>query len=177
MDAETNETPVRSFKVYTNHQGKLFLDSIEKALANRGLVLLGIGKDGFPAHKDRWTIKTFNTSPVQLIVGPRPGMDTTYGSGIVWFGTCVWKSILETSVCCSLPGSSHLLEQATRKATIGAVEIILKRQKLTITSVKDVGVNLMENSDTDSAFFEERLAGTAFCLLLLHDLICWHVKP
>ncbi|KAL0019659.1 hypothetical protein WJX77_010649 [Trebouxia sp. C0004] len=56
-------------------------------------------------------------------------------------------------------GSSHLLEEATRKATIGAVEIILKKQKLTITSIKDVGVRLMESSDTDSAFFEERLAG------------------
>ena len=77
MDAETNETTVRSFKVYRNHQGKLFLDSVEKALANRGLVLLGIGEDGFPAHEDKQTIKSFNTSPVQLIVGPKPGMDTT----------------------------------------------------------------------------------------------------
>ena len=58
------------------------------------------------------------------------------------------------------------MEEAIRKATIGAVEIILKRQKLTITSIKDVGVRLMENSDIDSAFFEERLAGTACCLLL-----------
>ena len=84
MDAETNETPVRSLKVSRNHQGKLFLDGIEKALANRGLVLLGIGEDGFPAHKDGWTIKTFSTSPVQLIVGPKPGMDITYGSGCVY---------------------------------------------------------------------------------------------
>ncbi|KAL3134997.1 hypothetical protein ABBQ32_007948 [Trebouxia sp. C0010 RCD-2024] len=30
----------------------------------------GIGKDGYLAHKDEWTIQTFNTSPVQLIVGP-----------------------------------------------------------------------------------------------------------
>ncbi len=52
VDAETNETPVTSFKVPRNHQGKLFLDSIEQALANRGLVLLGIGEDVFPAHKD-----------------------------------------------------------------------------------------------------------------------------
>ncbi|KAL3133629.1 hypothetical protein ABBQ32_008146 [Trebouxia sp. C0010 RCD-2024] len=57
------------------------------------------------------------------------------------------------------PSRSHLLEEATRKATIDAVEIILKKQRLTITSIKDVGVRLMENSDTDSAFFEERLAG------------------
>ena len=28
-----------------------------------------------------WTIDTFNTSPVQLMVGPKPGMDTPYGSG------------------------------------------------------------------------------------------------
>ena len=82
VDAETNETPVRSFKVPRNHQGKLFLDGIEKALANRGLVLLGIGEDVFPAHKDGWTMNTFNASPVQLIVGPKPGMDTTYGSGV-----------------------------------------------------------------------------------------------
>ena len=82
MDAETDETPVRSLKVPRNHQGKLFLDGIKEALANRGLVLLGIGEDGFPAHKDGWTIKPFNTSPVQLIVGPKPGMDTTYGSGV-----------------------------------------------------------------------------------------------
>ncbi len=74
VDAETNETPVRSFKVPRNHQGKLFLDGIEKALANRGLVLLGIGEDVFPAHKDGWTMNTFNASPVQLIVGPKPGM-------------------------------------------------------------------------------------------------------
>ena len=77
MDAETNETPVRSFKVYRNHRGKLFLDGIKEALANRGLVLLGIGEDAFPAHKDGWTIMTFNTSPVQLVVGPKLGMDTT----------------------------------------------------------------------------------------------------
>lgn len=82
VDAETNETPVRSFKVARNHQGKLFLDGIEKALANRGLVLLGIGEDVFPAHKDGWTMNTFNASPVQLLVGPKPGMDTTYGSGV-----------------------------------------------------------------------------------------------
>ncbi|KAL0049815.1 hypothetical protein WJX82_010385 [Trebouxia sp. C0006] len=74
VDAETNETPVRSFKVPRNHQGKLFLDGIEKALANRGLVLLGIGEDVFPAHKDGWTMNTFNASPVQLIVGPKPGV-------------------------------------------------------------------------------------------------------
>ena len=82
VDAETNETPVRSFKVSRSHQGKLFLDGIEKALANRGLVLLGIGEEGLPAHKDGWTITTYNTSPVQLVVGPKPGMDTTYGSGV-----------------------------------------------------------------------------------------------
>ncbi|DBA76300.1 hypothetical protein WJX77_012166 [Trebouxia sp. C0004] len=74
VDAETNETPVRSFKVSRNHQGKLFLDGIKEALANRGLVLLGIGEDGFPAHKDGWTMNTFNASPVQLIVGPKPGV-------------------------------------------------------------------------------------------------------
>jgi len=74
VDAETNEFPIRSFKVSRNHQGKLFLDGIEKALANRGLVLLGIGEDGFPAHKDGWTMNTFNTIPVQLIVGPKPGV-------------------------------------------------------------------------------------------------------
>ena len=77
VDAVTNETPVGSFKVLKNHQGKLFQDGIKEALANRGLVLLGIGEDAFPAHKDGWTIMTFNTSPVQLIVGPKPGMDTT----------------------------------------------------------------------------------------------------
>ena len=82
VDAETNEFPIRSFKVSRNHQGKLFLDGIEKTLANRGLVLLGIGEDGFPAHKDGWTMNTFNTIPVQFIVGPKPGMDTTYGSGV-----------------------------------------------------------------------------------------------
>ncbi|KAL3162352.1 hypothetical protein ABBQ32_010035 [Trebouxia sp. C0010 RCD-2024] len=37
--------------------------------------------------------------------------------------------------------------------------MILKKQRLTITSIKDMGVRLMENSDTDFAFFEERLAG------------------
>ncbi len=74
VDAETNEIPVRSFKVSRNHQGKLFLDGMEKALANRGLVLLGIGEGGFPAHENMWTINTFNTIPVQLIVGPEPGM-------------------------------------------------------------------------------------------------------
>ncbi|KAL3130717.1 hypothetical protein ABBQ38_000066 [Trebouxia sp. C0009 RCD-2024] len=56
-------------------------------------------------------------------------------------------------------GSSHLLAEAICKATVDAVEIILKKQKLTVTNIKHVGVRLMENSDTDSAFFEERLAG------------------
>ncbi|KAL3148764.1 hypothetical protein ABBQ38_014175 [Trebouxia sp. C0009 RCD-2024] len=74
VDAETNEIPVRSFKVSRNHQGKLYLDRIEKALANRGLVLLGIGEDVNPAHKDGWTTRAFNTSPVQLVVGPKPGV-------------------------------------------------------------------------------------------------------
>lgn len=82
VDAETNETPARCFKVSRNHHGKLFLDSIEKALANRGLVLLGIGENGFPAHKDGWTFNTFKSSPVQLLVGPKPGMETTYGSEV-----------------------------------------------------------------------------------------------
>ena len=63
-------------------QGKLFLAGIETALANRGLVLLGIDEDGFPAQKDGWTINAFNTSPVQLAVAPKPGMKTTYGSEV-----------------------------------------------------------------------------------------------
>lgn len=98
MDAETDETPVRSFKVSRNHHGKLFLNSIEKALANRGLVLLGIGEDGLPAHKEGWTIKSFDTIPVQLIVEPKPGVNTMHGSGDVyakavphngfWFAVC-----------------------------------------------------------------------------------------
>lgn len=95
MDAETDETPVRSFKVSRSHQGKLFLDGIEKALANRGLVLLGIGQDGFPAHKDGWTMTTYNTSPVQLIVAPKPGMDTTYGSGVCMGNVvCMFKTLV-----------------------------------------------------------------------------------
>ena len=81
MDAETDEVPVRSFKVSRNRQGKLFLDGIKEGLGNRGRVLLGIGTVGQPAHKEGWTIKTYNTTPVQLIVGPKPGMDTMYGSG------------------------------------------------------------------------------------------------
>ncbi|KAL3142531.1 hypothetical protein ABBQ38_002853 [Trebouxia sp. C0009 RCD-2024] len=44
----------------------VFLDGIKEALANRGLGLLGIGEDAFPAHKDGWTMKTFNTSPICL---------------------------------------------------------------------------------------------------------------
>ena len=75
VDAETNEIPARSFKVSRSHQGKLFLDDIKEDLANRGQVLLGIGDVGLPAHKEGWTIKTFNATPVQLIVGPKPGMD------------------------------------------------------------------------------------------------------
>ncbi|KAL3131382.1 hypothetical protein ABBQ38_007697 [Trebouxia sp. C0009 RCD-2024] len=93
VDVETNEVPVRSFNVSRNRQGKLFLDGIKEALANRGLVLLGIGEDGYvPAHKDGWTTKAFNTSPVQLIVGPKPG---TYDATLVpidfgySFGTAV----------------------------------------------------------------------------------------
>ena len=82
VDAETDETPVRSFKVSRSHQGKLFLAGIETALANRGLVLLSIGADGFPAHKDGWIVNTFNTIPVQLAVAPKPGVETTYGSGV-----------------------------------------------------------------------------------------------
>lgn len=82
MDAETNEVPVRSLQVSNNHEGKLFLDGIKEDLANRGKVLLGIGDGGLPAHKEGWTIKTFNTTPVQLIVGPRPGVDTMHGSGV-----------------------------------------------------------------------------------------------
>ena len=88
VDAQTIEIPVRSFKVSRNHRGQLFLDGIKEALANTGLVLLGIGEDGFPAHKDGWTMNTFNTSPVQLIVGPKPGMDTTYG-----FVVCMCKAV------------------------------------------------------------------------------------
>ena len=101
VDAETNETPVRSFKVSRNHCGKLDLDGIEKALANRGLVLLGIGEGGFPAHKDGWTIKTFNTSPVQLVVGPKPGMDSTYGSG--WCTckvVCICRTLVQGLLVC-----------------------------------------------------------------------------
>ena len=81
VDAEIDEIPLRSLKVPRNREGKLFVDSIEKGLASRGLVLAGIGKDGYPAHRDGWTINTFNTSPVQLIVASNPGMDTTHGSG------------------------------------------------------------------------------------------------
>ena len=60
------------------------------------------------------------------------------------------------------------MEEATRRATVHAVEIILKKQKMTITTVKDVGVRLIETADPDSAFFEGSLAGTAFYLLVLH---------
>ena len=74
VDAEIDEIPLRSLKVPRNREGKLFVDSIEKGLASRGLVLVGIGKDGYPAHRDGWTINTSNTSPVQLIVASKPGM-------------------------------------------------------------------------------------------------------
>lgn len=69
------------------------------------------------------------------------------------------------------------MEEATRKATVHAVETILKKQKMTITTVKDVGIRLIETADPDSAFCEGSLAGTAFYLLVLHDCICLHVKP
>ena len=82
MDAETDEVPVRCFKVSRNRQGKLFLDGIKEDLANRGQVLLGIGTVGQPAHKEGWTVKTYNTTPVQLIVGPKPFTDTMYGSEV-----------------------------------------------------------------------------------------------
>ena len=95
VDAETDEIPVRSLKVARNHQGKLFLDAIKEALANQGLVLLGIGEDGFPAHKDGWSINTFNASPVQLIVGVKPGMDTTYGFTLCTCKVaCVFKKLM-----------------------------------------------------------------------------------
>ncbi|KAL3152632.1 hypothetical protein ABBQ32_001646 [Trebouxia sp. C0010 RCD-2024] len=77
VDVETNETPVRCFQVSRNHQGKLFLDGIKEALANRGLVLLGIGKDGFLHTRMGGPLQPFNTSPVQLIVGPTPGEAAT----------------------------------------------------------------------------------------------------
>jgi len=62
------------------------------------------------------------------------------------------------------------LEEATRKATIGALEVILKRQRLTITNLQDVGVKLLQESDVDSAWFEHNLAGIASHILHLHDL-------
>ena len=38
VDAETNETPIRSFKVSRSHGGKLFLAGIEAALGFQPLV-------------------------------------------------------------------------------------------------------------------------------------------
>lgn len=74
VDAVTDEVPVRSFKVPRNQHSKLDVASIDKSLVNRGLVLLAIDTDnGYPSCKDAWTLKTYDTSPIQLCVGRKPG--------------------------------------------------------------------------------------------------------
>lgn len=74
VDAETDEVPVRSFKVPRNQQSKLDVASIEKSLVNRGLVLLAIDTDdGYPSCKDAWTLNSYVTTPIRLCVGRKPG--------------------------------------------------------------------------------------------------------
>lgn len=91
------------------NQGKLFLNGIEKALANRGLVLLGIGEDGLPAEKDEWTMTTYNASPVKLMVASKPGKDTISGSGVcMGVVVCMFQTrMLECLVCTRRPSGMH----------------------------------------------------------------------
>lgn len=94
VDAEINEVPARSFKVSRNFQGQLFLDGIREAVANLGAVLLGIGDGGIPSHKEGWTNRIFPTTPVKLIVGPKPGVNAMHSSG-----ACVHQTILHNGFC------------------------------------------------------------------------------
>ena len=58
-------------------------------------------------------------------------------------------------------------EASNRAADIAAhkaVQLFVKKQKLTITNVKDVGVDVMKDN-LDPAFFEENFAGTASYVL------------
>ena len=82
IDAETDALPVRYVKVIRNHQGQLFLDGIEETLGNREQVLLGIGGATWPPYKEGWTVVSFSADPVQLNVGPKPGVDTMHASGV-----------------------------------------------------------------------------------------------
>ena len=51
------------------------MESIEKSLATRGQVLLGIGDvEGYPACKDGWTIMPYYDTPIRLLVMTNPGM-------------------------------------------------------------------------------------------------------
>lgn len=63
-------------------------------MGNVGQVLLGIkGDHGQPAHNEGWTIKKFDTTPVQLNVGPKPGVYTVRDSEMSRL-LCVWTQIL-----------------------------------------------------------------------------------
>ena len=101
VDAETDEVPVRSLKLYRNHQGQLYLDGIKPALANRGQVPLGIGGESVPLSREGWTVDRFSANPVQLNVGSKPGVDTMYGSGVlrlsVYLDIEVWTSDLHSA--------------------------------------------------------------------------------
>lgn len=74
VDAETDELPVRAFKVPENRQNKLDMASIAKSLVDRALVLLAIDTDsGYPPCKDAWTLFSYVTTPIRLCVGRKPG--------------------------------------------------------------------------------------------------------
>ena len=62
--------------------------------------------------------------------------------------------------------------KAICKAMVGeavrnAMQEMRKRQNLIITDLKDVGGKLVDESYTDSDFFEQNLAGAASCVLHL----------
>lgn len=77
-----------------NLQGQLFLNGIRKAVANRGLVRLGIGDGGIPSDNEGWTNRIFPTTPIKLIVGPKPGVNTMHSSG-----ACVYETGLHSGFC------------------------------------------------------------------------------
>lgn len=68
------------------------------------------------------------------------------------------------------PGSKLDME-AVKRAAAGAADLLVKRQKFTLTRLPDIGQHILSESCPDSVWFENTLAGTASGLTFCNHIL------
>lgn len=79
---------------------------------------------------------------------------------------CPGSNVNQEVVRMAAAGAAEILRPQVVKETVAeAVVILAKRQKYTLTRLPDIGQHILNESVPDSAWFEENLAGTTFCVI------------